>query len=394
MPARSEHNFTLSPRTFRRVTDPRSVGSTPVPRSFSSSPSPRPSPQCKPGVGSDGSPAFQANNFIPDAACNPQLWREYSSPDPRPLCAPESCMLPQKVPKKSHSGESTKQFSDLVPDMCFTKPKMPHRSTKSLNGLSGLARINRCPTPDDRDADAVLILPTREPTASTMASNYSSVCSSRSISTSSCSPGLAGENTSGNITLNIYDLGRSKSSQAINKVLGHVGMGVFHCGVEVYGKEWSFRKCDEGGGVFACRPRCCPGHHFSESIPMGCARISRAGVMRLISSLNERWPGSKYSTLRRNCCHFSREFCDLLRADAEFPPRILATATAAAQIEEAGTKCWAACHSPQARKNICFTQCCLRQGQSVDEDSESEDIHIVDYLPLHVVRPDNSCYSL
>eukprot|EP00419_Tripos_fusus_P014799 CAMPEP_0172742250 /NCGR_PEP_ID=MMETSP1074-20121228/129058_1 /TAXON_ID=2916 /ORGANISM="Ceratium fusus, Strain PA161109" /LENGTH=277 /DNA_ID=CAMNT_0013572759 /DNA_START=379 /DNA_END=1212 /DNA_ORIENTATION=+ len=265
---------------------------------------------------------------------------------------------------------------------------MPHRSPSPLNGLTGLRLLERGHEVDD----AVLLLPTREPSSATTASSNSAASTfsafAPTTNTRKYPPGLPGE--SGNVALNIYDLGRSTGSQAINKVLGHVGMGVFHCGVEIYGKEWSFRRSVQGSGIFACRPHCCPGHHFSESMPMGHVRINKAEVLRLISSMSRGWSGAQYNTLRRNCCHFSREFCDRLEVNADFPSRILAAAEAAAQIEEAGAECWASMSSPQARKgSICLLRCC-RQGPPVDEDEENEDIHVVEKLPVQTIRPDFS----
>jgi len=288
----------------------------------------------------------------------------------------------------SRSGEPTNQISEILPDICFSKLIVPHKSTKTCNGLKGLRIVER-----EQEVDAVLLLPTREPSAATTASTNSAAstfsANASAISIRSCSPGMSGESALGQVTLNIYDLGQSQTSRAINRVFGHVGMGVFHCGVEIYGREWSFRKCPEGSGVFACRPRCCPGHHFSESIPMGHARLNKTAALRLISTVSQGWHGTQYSMLRRNCCHFSREFCRLLEVDADFPPRILAAATAAAHIEEAGVECWASLHCPHAeaeKGNTFFTRCCCRQGPSHEEE-DREDIHVVEPSRLHVVRP-------
>merc|ERR1719229_582486 len=50
------------------------------------------------------------------------------------------------------------------------------------------------------------------------------------------------------------------------------GTGVFHCGVEVFGKEWSFRGTEVGTGVFWCLPQNCSAHTYVETVYMGYTR--------------------------------------------------------------------------------------------------------------------------
>jgi len=137
------------------------------------------------------------------------------------------------------------------------------------------------------------------------------------------------------VTLHVYDLGASNSSRALNTVLGIFGAGIFHCGLEVYGREWSFRKCIGGTGVFSCRPRCCQGQSFAESILMGQTVLPKCDVLRLITSLSKKWLGADYNILTRNCCHFCKEFCRLLNA-GEVPDRIMAAAATGEYLEVTG----------------------------------------------------------
>lgn len=115
------------------------------------------------------------------------------------------------------------------------------------------------------------------------------------------------------VFLHVYDLGTSGEGQALNTVLGVFNTGAFHCGVEVYGKEWSFRgRVCSGTGVFATRPRCCEHHSYNRTITMGETTLSGTDVSRLIGVLQREWPGNGYDTLRRNCCHFSDKLCRCL----------------------------------------------------------------------------------
>lgn len=120
------------------------------------------------------------------------------------------------------------------------------------------------------------------------------------------------------VTLNIYDVGSLTDSigavevQALNKVLRKFGTGAFHCGVEVYGQEWSFKYEAFRTGVFYCTPRHCEEHTFSESLPMGQTIMTPKEVLRVIDVLQEEWSGDSYDSLRRNCCHFTDQLCNAL----------------------------------------------------------------------------------
>lgn len=141
------------------------------------------------------------------------------------------------------------------------------------------------------------------------------------------------------VMLHIYDVGVSDHVQAINKVLrAYFGTGAFHCGVEVYGSEWSYTSTLRGGtGVFCCRPRTCSGHHFFESLPMGMTDMPEAEVLHLVRLLANRWMGAKYDLLHFNCCHFCDKFTRCLGVGA-IPAWITSLADTGAAIAETG-KC-------------------------------------------------------
>mmetsp|Transcript_51921 Transcript_51921/g.153060 ORF Transcript_51921/g.153060 Transcript_51921/m.153060 type:complete len:301 (-) Transcript_51921:76-978(-) len=109
------------------------------------------------------------------------------------------------------------------------------------------------------------------------------------------------------VQLHIYDIGVSNEVWVANNMLRAIGAGgAFHCGVEVYGTEWSY---EMGTGIVSCRPRCCEEHSYRESLVMGKTSLSEGDVLDVVDCLREEWPGSDYDVLRRNCCHLSDEMC-------------------------------------------------------------------------------------
>merc|ERR1712048_431720 len=96
--------------------------------------------------------------------------------------------------------------------------------------------------------------------------------------------------------------------QVNHALMQTVGVGAFHCGVEVYAQEWSFGG-GKGPGIFSNCPRQNHEHIYKESIRMGVTSMSRQEVGNLINQLREHWVSSEYDLLYRNCCHFSNTFC-------------------------------------------------------------------------------------
>jgi len=138
------------------------------------------------------------------------------------------------------------------------------------------------------------------------------------------------------VTLHIYDVGRLEDLgpsgvQALNRCLRPLGTGAFHCGVEVFGQEWSFRSDSRGTGVDACRPKRCEDHTYSDSMHMGHTPLSKPEVLELIFVLEKEWPGISYDSLRRNCCHFCDTLCVQLGV-GHLPPWITNLANVGAAL--------------------------------------------------------------
>jgi len=110
----------------------------------------------------------------------------------------------------------------------------------------------------------------------------------------------------------------------LNRVLKNMGSGVYHCGVEVFGKEWSFADTEsgQGNGVFECPPRKCKGHTYDETVLMGYTTLTEEMVHAIIEVLKIDWQASDYHLLEQNCCHFADDMCRRLGVRG-VPERIL-----------------------------------------------------------------------
>mmetsp|Transcript_83999 Transcript_83999/g.261244 ORF Transcript_83999/g.261244 Transcript_83999/m.261244 type:complete len:216 (-) Transcript_83999:120-767(-) len=156
------------------------------------------------------------------------------------------------------------------------------------------------------------------------------------------------------VWLHVYDI--DQVTAWLNEaVLRAANLGAFHCGVEVYGWEWSFRDTmsPDGTGVFCCTPRGSEGHVYREAVPMGKTATSEIEVMQLVAVLEKEWPGRLYDVLTRNCCHFSDEFCQRLGVGA-IPTWVMNLAGAGAAVAAAGdTTC---CR--QVATQVALHTCC------------------------------------
>ena len=102
------------------------------------------------------------------------------------------------------------------------------------------------------------------------------------------------------VKLNVYDL-----DSPGNEFLSALGLGLYHTGVEVDGREYSY---GAGYGIGDARPRSAaqnPGvARFRGSYVMGQAESLRA-LGRAVDELRGRFPASAYDLVQRNCNHFT-----------------------------------------------------------------------------------------
>jgi len=136
------------------------------------------------------------------------------------------------------------------------------------------------------------------------------------------------------VFLHIYDVGKRDGTQAMNRVLRAFGTGVFHVGVEVYNREWSYRGGTAGRtGIFVCQPRMCEHHTYCESVAMGGTRLSEEEVLQSVQAMEGHWHMNNYDVLRHNCCHFADTFC-LHLGVGEIPSWVKSAAGVGAAVDD------------------------------------------------------------
>lgn len=118
------------------------------------------------------------------------------------------------------------------------------------------------------------------------------------------------------VELNVYDLLHPDNPDAvptINWYLYNMGMGLYHSGVSVYGKEYCYGgHPDSHTGVFAVPPKTAPDARFRQTITIGRTALSPHQVAELVDAMAHVWKGNLYNLLTRNCNHFASDLCERL----------------------------------------------------------------------------------
>mmetsp|Transcript_23941 Transcript_23941/g.54016 ORF Transcript_23941/g.54016 Transcript_23941/m.54016 type:complete len:266 (-) Transcript_23941:165-962(-) len=108
------------------------------------------------------------------------------------------------------------------------------------------------------------------------------------------------------VRVNIYDL------HECNESLRAVGIGLYHSGVEVHGKEWAY---SARNGVFAHTPQKPPGAvtagvTLHSTIEVGETSASPLDVDSICRKLESSlFPPKRYQIIQNNCNHFSNALC-------------------------------------------------------------------------------------
>jgi len=121
----------------------------------------------------------------------------------------------------------------------------------------------------------------------------------------------------GSVLLNVYDVSDNDTLKQINQIFtanGNVMVGgVFHGGIEIYGKEWCYGGTqDERTGVCHVRPRLHPAHTYKATVLMGRTRLSAAQIDTLMSKMKAEWRGNRYNLIHFNCCTFCNALSEKL----------------------------------------------------------------------------------
>jgi hypothetical protein len=101
------------------------------------------------------------------------------------------------------------------------------------------------------------------------------------------------------VYLNVYDLYENNDS------LYPFGLGLYHSGVQIDGKEYTFAA---ESGIFSHSPKNVPNAKFRESIKLGVFEGNQSKIDEIISELRSEFKGSDYNVVMKNCNCFSDSF--------------------------------------------------------------------------------------
>lgn len=110
------------------------------------------------------------------------------------------------------------------------------------------------------------------------------------------------------VYVNVYDM------YTMNSYTSAIGIGIYHCGVEVYGVEYGY-----GGhpfpfsGIFEMIPKDSEElgetFRFKESIEIGQTDFTKVEIEQIVILLGREYRGIDYHLMNRNCNSFSSQFC-------------------------------------------------------------------------------------
>lgn len=176
------------------------------------------------------------------------------------------------------------------------------------------------------------------------------------------------------VTLHVYDL---------SWLTKFFQLPVFHLGVEVHHREYSFGTTD--GGIVSGKPGAdCRAARKREAVPLGYTLLSVLEVHTLLKQLSAEWPASSYDVLRRNCVTFAVTLCRHLGVERQIPPEYTRFA------ELGGTSIGGRRSSDNCRTLAPVLSCTMARPDQDSNDGASADLleaeqsGVVKVVPLHM----------
>eukprot|EP00386_Alphamonas_edax_P006339 GDKI01020550.1.p1 GENE.GDKI01020550.1~~GDKI01020550.1.p1 ORF type:complete len:280 (+),score=46.94 GDKI01020550.1:93-842(+) len=123
------------------------------------------------------------------------------------------------------------------------------------------------------------------------------------------------------VILHVYHL--HKHTSKINQLAQSMGTGLYHAGLEVYGREFCFGQTsdDEYPGITENEPGGHAYHVRWKRLPLGETKKTEREIEQLLNDIKDDWKGSTYHILKKNCITFADYLASQMGDDIDPVPQ-------------------------------------------------------------------------